>query len=334
MGTQSRESNPQVKRSTLAWRFCLKAIRSGMRRLRPADQTKPDRELDPDKVSAILLEALESPMPSMIARFGSTELSCLANYLGVVQGRASVTDFLLGRGQQWWWNPSVLQQMERWSGFFPPTEDMALRFGERMLQDIPLIDVLGSWLPDERIFAKELATTRMVELELLNPYFSKVPWTRALEGKKVLVIHPFSSTIRSQYAKRSLIFPNGLLPEFELSTIRAVQSLGGEPTGFDDWFQALDSMVAKMEKTDFDICLAGCGAYGLPLAAHAKRMGKKGFHLGGSLQLLFGIRGKRWDNPDYNPDYNFAELINEHWVKPGTAERPANADKVEGACYW
>ena len=67
---------------------------------------------------------------------------------------------------------------------------------------------------------------------------------------------------------------------------------------------------------------------------YAKRMGKKGFHLGGSLQLLFGIRGKRWDNPDYNPDYNFAELINEHWVKPGTAERPANADKVEGACYW
>lgn len=334
MDTQSRGSEPKMKASTLAWRFCLKAIRSGMRRLRPADQTKPDRELDPDKVSAILLDALESPKPSMIARFGSTELSCLANYLGVIRGRASVADFLLGRGQQWWWNPSVLQQMERWSGFFPPTEDLALRFGERMLQDIPLIDVLGSWLPDERIFAKELAPARMVELELLNPYFSKVPWTRALEGKKVLVIHPFSSTIRSQYAKRSLIFPNGLLPEFELSTIRAVQSLGGEPTGFDDWFQALDSMIAQMEKTDYDICLVGCGAYGLPLAAHAKRMGKKGFHLGGSLQLLFGIRGKRWENPDYNPDYNFAKLINEHWVKPGTAERPANADKVEGACYW
>jgi hypothetical protein len=171
-------------------------------------------------------------------------------------------------------------------------------------------------------------------LELLNPYFSKSPWTRALEGKKVLVIHPFAATIQAQYKRRELLFANNLLPAFELKTIKAVQSIAGEKTEFDTWFDALDHMKAQMDQVDYDICLIGCGAYGFPLAAHAKRMGNVGFHLGGSLQLLFGIRGKRWENPDYNPVYNYAALMNEHWVKPAEEERPVAANKVEGACYW
>ena len=50
-------------------------------------------------------------------------------------------------------------------------------------------------------------------------------------------------------------------------------------------------MKSQMDQTDYDIALIGCGAYGFPLAAHAKRMGKQAIHMGGSLQLLFGIRG-------------------------------------------
>lgn len=70
------------------------------------------------------------------------------------------------------------------------------------------------------------------------------------------------------------------------------------------------------------------------MAAHVKRSGKKGFHLGGSLQLLFGISGKRWENANYNSHYNYAQLMNEHWVKPGDEEKPVDAIQVEGACYW
>ena len=63
-------------------------------------------------------------------------------------------------------------------------------------------------------------------------------------------------------------------------------------------------------------------------------MGKKGFHLGGSLQLLFGIRGRRWEDENYNSEYNYAALINNYWVKPDKQEKPENADIVEGSCYW
>jgi hypothetical protein len=43
---------------------------------------------------------------------------------------------------------------------------------------------------------------------------------------------------------------------------------------------------------------------GLPLAAAIKAMGRPALHLGGALQLLFGIRGRRWEGhaPLCRPD--------------------------------
>ncbi len=289
-------------------------------------------EQNSNRSSEIIYKNLTSNKPSMIARFGSTELACMVNYVGVKHARKNWFGYIQGEISQWWWNDNIIKQMNTFSGFFPANIQSVEKFCELMIQDIPLVDVLGSWLSEECLFIDESIVK--INLELLNPYFSDLPWTRALEGKKVLVIHPFATTIESQYKKRELIFKNNLLPAFELKTIKAVQSIAGEKTVFSTWFDALDHMKAQMDAVDYDICLIGCGAYGFPLAAHAKRMGKKGFHLGGSLQLLFGIRGKRWENPSYNPDYNFSVLMNEHWVKPGEEEQPKNSGKVEGACYW
>jgi hypothetical protein len=58
-------------------------------------------------------------------------------------------------------------------------------------------------------------------------------------------------------------------------------------------------------------------------------MGKKGVHLGGATQLLFGIRGKRWDDdPDLQP------LYNEHWVRPHSEEVPKDFQTLEKGAYW
>lgn len=300
----------------------------------PQGNPKPICDEDADSVARTIRTVLDAPGPGMIARFGSTELLCLANYLSVKSGRRQWLEYIRGRIEPWWWHEGIIEQMQRWSGFFPPDRALVERFCEEMLEDIPLVDVLGSWVPHERLVEDRMTHAKKVHLELLNPYFSREPWTASLRGKRVVVIHPFAETIEAQYKRRELLFTDDLLPSFELRTIKAVQSLGGEPTGFADWFEALASMRDQMDRIDYDIALIGCGAYGFPLAAHAKRSGRKGFHLGGSLQLLFGIRGKRWENPDYNPKYNFARLMNEHWVKPAEAEKPKTADKVEGACYW
>lgn len=299
--------------------------------------------LDPETVSEKIASMLLSEDPCMICRYGSTELINVTNYMSVSSGRRPVIGYVRDQVREWWWNEKNIQHMSDCSGFFPNDIEHLSRFGELILKDTGEIDMLGSWVSYEK-YIEHLFPEGMerAPLRFLEPFWSKKPWTKTLGGKKVLVVHPFASLIEDQYRnKRQLLFSNpDILPSFDLKVLEAVQSLGGAPCGFQDWFEALAFMEDEIDKMDYDICLIGCGAYGFPLAAHVKRMGKKAVHLGGSLQLLFGIIGKRWEDPMYGvkewgiPVGSYSSLMNEYWVRPGVELKPACSDKVEGGCYW
>jgi hypothetical protein len=320
--------------------FILKVLRRLWSILFKTKNSQPELRInDPDEVAELISMHLELNKPCMIARFGSTEMLCLTNYLGVKTG-IGIFGFISGKRKAWWWEEKTIKQMHDWSGFFPQRIDYVEKFSELMINDIPEVDILASWLDDEKHFSEDLAHAVRIHFEFLNPYFSEKPWTLSLEGKKVLVIHPFAELIKSQYVKRNLIFERNILPEFELSTIKAVQSIAGQNSPFDTWFDALESMKKSINSVDYDVALIGAGAYGFPLAAHVKRSGKKAVHMGGALQLLFGIRGRRWEDPNYGvkewglPYGAFSNLMNDYWVRPGSENRPKNAEIVEGACYW
>lgn len=296
---------------------------------------------DPNKASDLISNLLASGKPCMIARYGAFELASVINYLGVKNAQHSCLKYIMGHEQQWWWNKRLMGFMQSNAGFFPSTAENLMRFGDMMIEDSKQLDILGSWLPDEKtmITSFNLNLTK-VTLLALEPYWSKNPWSRILEGKKVLVIHPFAQLIEQQYnEKREVLFEDKrVLPKFELKTIKAVQSFGGD-CEYHDWFEALDSMKKQMDDTDYDIVLIGCGAYGFSLAAHAKRMGKQAVHLGGALQLLFGIRGKRWDEPNYGiqefgKQNAYKTLFNDSWIYPSASYIPSKANQVEGGCYW
>ena len=300
--------------------------------------TKPLQKLpceqNPEAVSLKIYELLMSEKPSMIARFGAFELATLVNYLGIQIGPNKWVNYVQGKELDWWWNKSLINAMHTNAGFFPPTEAKLTQFCELLLQDIPQVDILGSWLENEVYLSEKLQKSEKVQRILTEPFWSNSPWTRALEGKKVLVIHPFVDSIKKQYLQREKLFTKNVLPEFELITIKAVQSIAGEKNNFSDWFEALSFMKSQMRDTSYDICLVGAGAYGFSLASFAKSQGKIGTHLGGSLQLLFGIRGSRWEKEGYNATYNYSDLFNKHWIRPSGNEIPKGALKVENACYW
>ena len=297
---------------------------------------------DAQTSSDMIYDLLVSDKPCMIARYGSTELYCLSNYLGIRQGWKNSIRFIQGRAEPWWWAPERVYNMRDFSGFFPIDEPSINRFCEMMLVDSELIDLLASWLVKENN-VEVINKTPKIFLPYLEPWYADIPWTRVLDGKKIVVVHPFAKQIESQYIHhRTHLFANpGFLPSFHLRTVQAVQSLGGATVqGFPSWFEAMDWMKKELDKEDYDICLIGCGAYGFSLAAHVKRMGKKAVHMGGVLQLLFGIKGNRWQDPMYGvrewglPENFYGRLFNEYWIKPGEETKPANAQQVEGACYW
>lgn len=280
----------------------------------------------------LIRETLLADGPCMIGRFGSNELDAtLRAYerqkeLGAWQRLAR---YIRGESGEFWWDNSVRKRMSQTAGFFPATDQNLQRFGQRILDDCCEIDVLGSWCKDEWRIQFLFEHARTIDLIDLEPFRHTHPWSSALAGKRVLVIHPFEESIQAQYEIRELLFDDPLvLPEFELLTLKSVQSNGLNDVPFADWFEALDYMCRQVDATEFDIAIVGAGAYGLPLAAYIKRMGKKAIHLGGATQLLFGIRGSRWDDGSY--DY----VYNEHWCRPLDSEKPKRSDLVEQSAYW
>lgn len=294
-----------------------------------------------DEVSAVVSNAIESKQPCMISRFGAVEISAVYNYVGVTSHKHNYTQYLLGKAPEWWWNEGVRRCMTDNAGFFPATNGNLLRFGELMMEAMKSIDVLISWQDLETQFAPQLNCKQYINYIQIEPFWAKEPWTYHLKGKKVLVVHPFAQEIQYQYThNRERLFENPkVLPEFTLITYKAVQSIGGN-CEFTDWFEALEHMKQEIAKLDFDICLLGCGAYGMPLAAFIKEtLGKTAIHVGGSLQLFFGVWGSRWDNPDYGTyihhDYGrYPRLRNEYWIRPYAVSQVEGSEKVDNNCYW
>lgn len=323
-------------------RVARKAYRIITRRKFYAPECDCDRQSSNDKI----YELLASGKPCMIARFGTVEINCITNYLCVHSDKSywgRIIDFIVDNTHTPWWYDKIFFHLCNNAGVINANQEVAERFSERYLQDAPEIDLLACHQYYEK-FMPLRDDIQRVQLEMLYPFFVERPWTRILKGKKVLVVHPFTDTIRSQYQKRELLFDNpDILPEFELKTLKAVQTIAGTKSEFSSWFDALKYMEDEIDKIDFDIAIIGCGAYGLPLAAHVKRIGKQAVHMGGGTQLLFGILGKRWAEqyagflhyrPGVDISLDYHPLFNEYWVFPEQNEKPEFAEKVEGGCYW
>ncbi len=284
------------------------------------------------KVREMIKELLLSDTPCMIARYGAYEVNTAINYVDIKEGERSVVKYIKGECGAWWWRPGNLEQLKTNAGFFPLREKYLEKYAQLLIEDTAYLDLLGVTPITGKapVFKEKCPRVRLGYLE--PDYFTEnasEEWTACLKGKKVMVVHPFSSTIESQYKKRSMLFPDKqFLPDFELYTVKAVQSLGGD-SDFNSWFDALSYMEKEMDKVDYDIAIIGCGAYGFHLAAHAKRKGHKAIHLGGATQILFGVKGKRWEERD-----DFKVLFNDNWCRPREEDRPKGADKVEKGCYW
>lgn len=268
----------------------------------------------------IIANSIQSGNPFMVARYGDVELRTVVY---TIQKRMG-------------WRNEVPERIKKIlsnnAGFFPATDENMFKFGDVMLEASKSVDLFATWynIMEDYVIHNTSPESELCVPEFIDPFRSSDPWTKALKGKKVLVVHPFSESIQKQYQIREKLYDNPkMLPEFELITYKAIQTQAGETCEFATWFDALDKMFSDIEKLDFDIAILGCGAYGFPLAAKIKNIGKQAIHLGGATQILFGIKGARWEA---KPEV--AKLFNEYWVRPSESERPKNANRVENACYW
>jgi hypothetical protein len=273
----------------------------------------------------LLESAILGGIPYAAGKMGSTEAAGAKTFLARKKARAK-------GGRIPAYEPYIFYTLYVNSGVFPQNNEMYDRFYPIYLDAVASCDALVTWdvAGEVEVFRAYCSHTAILSLPTLEPYFSSCVWTRALKGKRVLVISPFVESIQKQYPKHKELWDiPDLLPDFELLTLRAPLSAGLVPSDHADWVLSLDTLKGQMDAVAYDVALIGAGAFSLPLAAHAKKRGKVGIHLGGNLQFLFGIYGKRWESID-----SFRALIKPNWTRPESDEKPKNAQINEGGCYW
>ena len=285
------------------------------------------RTLPSEEAGKHLAELLKDNQPFAAGRLGLFELAAMRMYEFGKQKKYKL----------------VMDNIYNCAGFFPNDISLGPQFCSTMTDAMREMDILACnrnlcenyfinhYMPKNSLIAEDFDLFEIAKLS--------APWSYALKGKKVLVVTPFTESVKAQYQKRELLFPGtDILPEFELITYQSLMTVGDlKDERFTTWFEALAFMKQEILELDFDVALLGCGAYGFPLAAEIKKAGKQAIHMGGILQILFGIMGKRWDGTRTGNEIKIREDIakyyNENWIYP-MEEKPAEAGKVEYGPYW
>jgi hypothetical protein len=237
--------------------------------------------------------------------------------------------------------------LEKHAGVFPSNQlshKHWFRDTETAIKNTDLL-VAGWFAPlahEEKKYLASLGRNSVVlPLRSLEPYYvpTEMMWTRFLKFHKVAIVSSFADTAMKQIQRAKDIWGDRaeslLPPEAQFIPIRTgyapVLANGraewpGNPT---KWEQVVDSVVQCVVDSGAEIILIGCGGLGMILGHRLKQLGKVCIVMGGAIQVLFGIKGNRWETHT-----TISRFWNDAWVYPSEDETPGGSQSIEKACYW
>ena len=224
------------------------------------------------------------------------------------------------------------------SGVYPADLATLAKFSNYWREHVlPHCDYLADWRPknsDCKLAKQYNFKPTWIEQNELNPQSGLL---NTFNKRSVAVVTPFVNSVRSQIPKMKEIWPRHAIDPSQ-TTFHVIQSPHYAhlvTPEHKNWFEAFDALNDKLKQIEYDILIVGAGAWGLPLAVEAKKQGKIGIHLGGQLQITFGITGARWGKSENaRPEY-----MNEYWISPLESDRPqtlasAKQDFLNDCAYW
>jgi hypothetical protein len=267
----------------------------------------------------LIKQCIHQKRPMSFGKLGAVETDCLTN--SDIQKRVV-----------WGENLGIN------AGVFPLNQATVDRWSAEYIDAIRSLDGCVEWWHDkDSALLRRHNPTRLISNEiddLLPFYLKQEAWHYALEEKTVLVVHPMVTTITSQYKKYSYLWPGAKIKK--LITVKShYPPWLTDSHPYQNFFDCLAAMKTEIAQHEFDFAIVGAGAYSLLLLKFIKELGMPCVHLGGQTQLLFGIRGKRWET-EYSESWRQANCYNNSalWVHPLPPDVPSNKNIVENGCYW
>lgn len=296
-------------------------------------------QTDIEEGSKNIQDIAQSGQPFLVGRNGSTELQLLYFYITwrTISGKP--------------YPDNLKQGIHIYSGVFPESDTLIDEWCKTYLESLSELDItVAGWY--KPLFSVEMGVLGKyapphcprIPLRSLEPYYSGSQhwWTHALAGHKICVVSSFAETIKKQVesgatgaiwrgAQAGLLDISGAQWSFVKAGYAPSIALGrgGWPAGVHSWRDAIDLLEREVVATGASTALIGCGGLGLILGARLKKRGISAIILGGAIQVLFGIKGKRWETHDI-----ISKFWNPFWVWPAADEIPGGAQFVEGGCYW
>jgi hypothetical protein len=274
---------------------------------------------------------------------------------GVLIGRFGTIEFDVLYAK---WNGNAITKdmlsiLERNAGVFGSINDIN-RWSNEYADAAKEADIMATgWYEPIKVREQRLLNSmefagKQVALRSLEPYYwdESVRWSRVLKGK-VCVVSSFADTIMKQLSKDhsqcgvwSKIHGKMWGEDVEWSAVRTgyapslalgraswecASSVSVDPSS---WSDSVDYVVEEVLRTGARTVIIGCGGLGMIIGARLKAAGKICIVLGGATQVLFGIKGRRWET------HVISKLWGADWVWPAIHETPGGASDVERGCYW
>jgi hypothetical protein len=233
-------------------------------------------------------------------------------------------------------------QALRLSGIFPARPEFLRRFCDVYAEAVRSLDfvgfVYGRQLDDELFRFHEPAGEPMnyldQEPDRSIPADESRCWLPLLRGRRVLLAAPFAGLLKERATRETFeaVWQKTGKPWFEPASIDAVEfPYGYARTTHQRYATVLDLYAELRDEVGaraFDVALIAAGPLGVVLAADVKRRGAAAISLGGHLQVLFGVSGRRWrERPEWRRDY-----MNDAWIDMPARYRPDPAETDSD--YW
>lgn len=271
--------------------------------------------------------------PHLIGRIAGIELKVAAALLGGVH-QLSDRD---------------IAELENNAGIHTTSYTSLKEYATRLLEAYTACSFIAEWPMEGDVFqitgmgqefiARQTPTIPKGSALSLEPYYMDpsehaLSWITALQGKRILILHPFVHTFQKQLAHLSELYPGRSWMEgCEFHFLRPPLTLAGNH-GSKDWKEHYEACLLQLQQHlqqhPVDIALVGAGGYGM-LLAHAllREFKVSTIYVGGALQLFFGVIGKRWFT-----NKQVMALMNPRWTRPVKEDQPLAYQRVERGCYW
>jgi hypothetical protein len=230
-------------------------------------------------------------------------------------------------------------------GLFPANLNFYRTFDQFYLAHMKTLDCLGLFFnlmsPSRKIVAFYDLQCKLIDYrdqlpDRSCPSNDENCYLPYLRNKRVLIICPFAEVLKeratqeiyegvwSEIGKHWFYPQNVEALEFPYGFAKATQNK------YATVLDLYDEITEEIQKRDFDIALIGAAGLAIPIASYVKSMGKVGLDLGGHLQIIFGVLGKRWRSKG-----NWRErYFNKWWIDMPARYKPQETDVCDAGAFW